>query len=178
MLSCSVVASCSKSPAPHSNQQSPNHEKLDSAAASESARHATAPPVQNPRDFSALFQNEAANRPTGTIKAEDAMDAFRKDGIELDTVRQHLGRPYGARYCVGAKAGKLIALSVCEYIDAAAAAAGAEVSRKVVLANREIRINQATSLTVREIEKNPEADAVANKLFESFAKLSAPVATK
>jgi len=106
------------------------------------------------------------------------MDAFRKDGIELDTVRQHLGRPYGARYCVGAKAGKLIALSVCEYIDAAAAAAGAEVSRRVVLANREIRINQATSLTVREIEKNPEADAVANKLFESFAKLSAPVATK
>jgi hypothetical protein len=98
--------------------------------------------------------------------------------MELDSVRQHLGRPYGARYCVGAKSGTLIALSVCEYIDAAAANAGAEVSRKVVLANREIRINQATSLTVREIEKTSVADALAKRLFESFAKLSAPVATK
>ena len=125
-----------------------------------------------------MFQNEAANRPTGTIKAEDAMEAFRKDGIELDTVRQHLGRPYGARYCVGAKSGATIALSVCEYIDAAAANAGAEMSRKVVLANREIRINQATSLTVREIEKTPASDALAKKLFDSFAKLSALATTK
>jgi len=134
--------------------------------------------VQNPRDFGALFQNEAANRPTGTIKAEDALDAFRKDGIELDSVRQHLARPYGARYCVGAKSGTVVALSVCEYIDTAAAHAGAELSRKVVLANREIRINRATSLTVREVEKTPAADAMASKLFESFAKLSAPQATK
>jgi hypothetical protein len=133
--------------------------------------------VQNPRDFGAMFQNEAANRPTGTIKAEDAMEAFRNDGVELDAVRQHLGRPYGARYCVGAKSGTVIALSVCEYIDAAAASAGAEVSRKVVLANREIRINQATSLTVREIEKTAVADTVTKKLFATFAKLTPP-ATK
>jgi hypothetical protein len=125
-----------------------------------------------------MFQNEALNRPTGTIKAEDAIEAFRKEGIALEAVRQHLGRPYGARYCVGAKSGTAIALSVCEYIDAAAANTGAEGSRKVVLANREIRINQATSLTVREIEKTSAADAVANRLFESFAKLSAPPAKK
>jgi hypothetical protein len=125
-----------------------------------------------------MFQNEAANRPTGTIKVEAALDAFRKDGIELEAVRQHLARPYGARYCVGAKAGTTVALSVCEYIDRAAAESGAEVSRKLVLANREIRINQATSLTVREIEQSPAADAVANKLFESFARLSTLPATK
>ena len=172
------MASCSKSSAPQPDSHALGAEKLDKAVAVESARHPTAPPAQNPRDFGALFQNEAQNRPTGTIKAEDALDAFRKDGIELDTVRQHLARPYGARYCVGAKSGAILALSVCEYIDAAAANAGAELSRKVVLANREIRINQATSLTVREIDKTPAADAVAQKLFESFAKLSAPVATK
>jgi hypothetical protein len=118
-----------------------------------------------------MFQNESASRPTGTIKAEDALAAFRKDGIELETVRQHLGRPYGARYCVGAMSGTAIALSVCEYIDAEAAKAGAELSSKIVLANREIQINQATSLTVREVEKTPAADAVAKKLFDSFAKL-------
>ena len=100
------------------------------------------------------------------------MDAFRKAGVELDNVRQHLGRPYGARYCVGAKSGTLLAVSVCEYIDPQAANAGAEVSRKIVLSNREIRINHATSLTVREIEKTPLADSVAKKLFDSFASLS------
>ncbi len=125
-----------------------------------------------------MFQNEAANRPAFTIKAEDAIAAFRKDGVELDSVRQHLGRPYGARYCVGAKSGAAIALSVCEYIDAAAANAGAELSRKLALPNREIRINQATSLTVREIEKTARADALAEQLFDSFAKLSALATTK
>ena len=118
-----------------------------------------------------MFLTESENRPTGTIKAEDAMSAFQKDGVALDKVRQHLGRPYGARYCVGAMAGTAVAISVCEYIDAAAAKSGAEASRKIVLANREIQINRATSLTVREVEKTPEAEAVAKKLFASFAKL-------
>lgn len=165
-----AVAGCAKASAP----------KLDSpalasaqAVASAEVRRPTAPPSQNPRDFGAMFQNEAANRPKGTIKVEDALDAFRQAGIELNSVRQHLGRPYGARYCVGAKSGSVLALSVCEYIDEAAANAGAESSRKVVLANREIRINQATSLTVRQIEKTPGADALAHELFERFAQLSA-----
>jgi len=146
--------------------------------ASEPARRTTAPPTQNPRDFGAMFQNEARNRPSRTIKAEDALDAFREDGVELAEVRQHLGRPYGARYCVGAKSGTAIALSVCEYVDQAAAHAGAESSRKIVLANREIRINQATSLTVREIEKTPVADAATQKLFARFAALSLPATTR
>ena len=118
-----------------------------------------------------MFRNEAAARPSGTIKVEDALAAFRKDGVALDQVRQHLGRPYGARYCVGAVSGTAIALSVCEYIDAEAAKSGTASSRKIVLENREIQINQATTLTVREVEKSPAADAVAKKLFDSFAKL-------
>jgi len=175
---CGAVAGCSKSSPPQPVDQPLASAKLDNTVASVSARQLTAPPVQNPRDFGAMFQNEAQNRPTGTIKTEAALDAFRNAGVELDTVRQHLARPYGARYCVGAKSGKWIALSVCEYIDPAAANEGAESSRKVVLANREIRINQATSLTVREVEKSPEADALAHKLFDAFAKLPAPLATK
>jgi hypothetical protein len=162
---CGAIG-CSKSPAP--NQQL---SVSASAAASDSARHVTSPLPQNPRDFGMLFQTEAANRPSGTIKTEDALAAFRKDGIPLDTVRQHLARPYGARYCVGGMSGTEIAFSVCEYIDAAAAQAGAETSRKIVLENREIRINQATSLTVREATKTPNADALEQRLFESFAKL-------
>jgi hypothetical protein len=124
-----------------------------------------------------MFQNEAAHRPGGTITVEDALAAFRQDGIPLDSVRQHLARPYGARYCVGAKSGSGLALSVCEYVDSAAANDGAEISRKLSLANREIRVNQATTLTVREVQKSPAADALTEKLFQRFARLSA-LATK
>lgn len=177
-LVCAVAAGCSKASAPPSDLRPLVSEKSDDAAPRTSARRATAPPVENPRDFGAMFQNEAANRPIGTIRAEDALEAFRQEGIELETVRQHLARPYGARYCVGAKSGTVIALSVCEYIDPAAANAGAESSRKVVLANREVLVNQATSLTVREVDKTPGAEALAQRLFHRFAQLSAPTSTK
>ena len=178
LLACGAASSCAKSSAPKLDGPALVSAPALSAVASEPMRRPTAPPTQNPRDFAAMFQNEAQNRPSGTIKAEDVLEAFREAGVELDSVRQHLGRPYGARYCVGAKSGTVLALSVCEYVDQAAANVGAEVSRKIVLANREIRINRATSLTVREIEKTPAADAAANKLFERFAALSALTTTK
>src|SRR5450755_478333 len=88
---------CGKKPISDAAPQAGASAAAASAVATDSARQPTAPAPQNPRDFGAMFANEAANRPTGTIKAEDAMAAFRKDGITLDTVRQHLGRPYGAR---------------------------------------------------------------------------------
>ena len=127
--------------------------------------------AENPRDINALFQVEANSRPSGTLRAEDALDAFRHAGLELHDQRQHLGRPYNARYCVGAKSGPDIALSVCEYIDPDAARSGAEASRKIALAHREIRLNQATSLTVRQINKNAASDALAARLFQTFARL-------
>ncbi len=170
-VACGGLVACGKKPSTESSPPPVASVNVASAVATDSERHPTAPSPQNPRDFGAMFANEAANRPTGTIKAENAMDAFRKDGIPLETVRQHLGRPYGARYCVGAMSGTAIALSVCEYIDVQAAKDGADNSRKIVLANREIQLNEATTLTVREVEKTPEADAVAKKLFDSFAKL-------
>ena len=172
------MAGCAKPSAPKPDTLASDSAQAPAAAASLDVRRTTAPPAQNPRDISAMFRNEAESRPLAAIKAEDVLEAFRKAGVELDGVRQHLARPYGARYCVGAKSGTAIALSVCEYIDPAAADAGAELSRKIVLANREIRVNHATSLTVREIEKTPNADALKQKLFDSFAELSALATTK
>ena len=165
---CGALAGCGKSPGSKSERQSL---AAPQPSASAPERHETAPAPQNPRDFGALFANEAANRPTGTVKAEDALAAFRRDGVELNTVRQHLGRPYGARYCVGAMSGTTLALSVCEYIDPEAALAGTETSRRILLANREIRISKSTSLTVRELEKTPATDALEQKLFDRFAQL-------
>jgi hypothetical protein len=185
---CSVIAACNnRSHATDSATHSPPSEaagmsnlSVGSVApvapginivATGSNQNATAPLPANPRDISALFQTEAASRPTGTIRAEDAIAALRKDGMQIDEVKQHLGRPYGARYCLGGKSSALVAISVCEYIDPAAAKAGAAVSEKIPLPNREIHINQATSLTVRDLEKTPAADALAKRMFDSFAKL-------
>lgn len=137
-------------------------------APSSSSRHATAPIAENPRDIAALFKVEADNRPGGTPRAEDAFEAFRRAGLEVHEQRQHLGRPYGARYCVGAKSGVSLALSVCEYVDAEAARSGVEASRKISLAHREIRLKRATSLTVRQIQKTPESDALALRFFAAF----------
>ena len=181
VLACSVLAACANKA--HSND---SHTDVSSASSTPPAQaiaadvkaakpadsvNATAPLPANPRDIPSLFQTEAAARPTGTIRVEDAVAAFRKDGIQIDDVKQHLARPYGARYCVGTKLSNLVAISLCEYVDTTAAKAGVAVSQKIPLANREIQLNQATSLTVRDLEKTPAADALGQRLFASFAKL-------
>jgi hypothetical protein len=164
-LSLLTLAGCNEKQAPQPAA------KAEAAAASATSRSPTAPRAENPRDIQALFQVEANNRPRGALRVEDALTAFRSAGIALGSERQHLARPYGARYCVGAKSGPDVALSVCEYVDGAAAEAGAAVSRQLTLKDREIRLQRATSLTVRLIKKTPESQALAARLFDAFAKL-------
>ncbi len=163
-----ALTNCSKSSGV--SQGAGGHEPAAVSSAIE--RHATAPMAQNPRDINALFENEASSRPAGALRAEDAFAAFQRAGVELSEQRQHLARPYGARYCMGAFAGgRELALSVCEYVDTSAAQIGAAQSRKISLANREIRINRATSLTIREINKTAANDALSSRLFDNFDKL-------
>lgn len=157
-------AGCNKSQ--HRNEATP-----PASASRPEATRATAPLADNPRDINALFQVEAANRPAGALRVEDALAAFRRSGVELHAERQHLARPYGARYCVGAKSGTELVLSVCEYVDAAAAEAGSAVSRKIPLQNREIHLRRSSSLTVRLLRKTAESEALAAQLFARFATL-------
>jgi hypothetical protein len=165
LVSGLALTNCSRSNAAEKRDPVP-------VASLSAARYATAPMAQNPRDINALFQNEAANRPAGGLRAEDTLAAFHRAGIELSEERQHLARPYGARYCMGAfAAGRDLALSVCEYVDTTAAQAGAAASGKIALKNREIRLNRATSLTIREINKTPESDGLSTRIFDNFAKL-------
>jgi len=161
-----AAAGCSKARASDSQL-----ERAGSSPAEASPRQPTAPMAQNPRDITALFQNEAANRPVGGLSVERVRGALRAAGVELKEARQHLARPYGARYCLGARAGDGLALSICEYADADAAAAGAATSRKIPLAHREISVNQATSLTIRKLEPSAANDALARRLFRAFANL-------
>lgn len=160
---CVSLTGCSKS-------QSSSQPAPPASVAPAEVIRATAPPAENPRDINALFQVEAANRPSGALRVEDALAAFRHAGIALHDERQHLARPYGARYCVGARSGELV-LSVCEYIDAAAAETGIASSRKIPLKDREIRLRRDTSLTVRLLHKTPDAQALSTRLFDTFATL-------
>lgn len=130
----------------------------------------TAPLAPNPRDINALFQVEAENRPSGAPRAEDVIAALQRGGVNASEVRQHLARPYGARYCLGAVAADC-ALSVCEYIDSAAAEAGAAASRKIPLGHREVQVHGKLSLTVREIKASNAADALSARAFELFRSL-------
>jgi len=155
------LVGCSKPAAPSAEQQ----------ARARTREKPTAPLAENPRDVAALFRVEADSRPSGTVRAEDVFEAFRRAGLEIHEQRQHLGRPYGARYCVGAKSGRELALSVCEYVDVDAARSGAEASRKIPLARREIRLNRATSLTVRQIASTPQSAALAARFFAEFGKV-------
>lgn len=153
-----ALAACSKPTGPSPERSEP---ALTSAKP-------TAPLADNPRDIAALFRVEAESRPSGTLRAERVFDAFRRAGLEIHEQRQHLGRPYGARYCVGAKSSAKLALSVCEYVDMQAARAGVDTSRKIPLAHREIRLNGATSLTVRQLQNTPASAALAARFFEAF----------
>jgi len=99
------------------------------------------------------------------------VSAFQKAGLSVTDQRQHLGRPFGARYCWGAKSGVDVALSVCEYVDRSSAEKGAEQSRQASAPHREVRINQATSLTVRRIKNDATSAALSERLFDEFAKL-------
>jgi hypothetical protein len=163
-ISITALAACSKKQAPEPTARA-------EATTLTTSRTPTAPRAENPRDIQALFKVEADHRPKAALRVEQALSAFRTAGIALGGERQHLARPYGARYCVGAKSGPDVALSVCEYIDAAAAETGAAVSRKLTLRDREIRLRGATSLTVRLIKKTPESQAVEARLFDTFARL-------
>ena len=125
------------------------------------------------------FNAEVAQRPTGTLRVEDATAAFRKAGLTIDEEKQHLASFYKAMYCVGAKAkGEEISFSVCEYPDETAAIAGKAVNDKSFspIKNRTTYRNGATTLTVLESTKTPENDVIARKLVDTFAALKAPAA--
>jgi len=163
-----MMVGCGRSGPSETKPERPTAQELESGRAAE---RRTAPLAQNPRDIHALFQNEAAHRPGGGLRAEAVLTAFREGGIELRNEQQHLARPYGARYCVGALIGEDLALSVCEYTDADAAQAGATVSRKIPLKNRAIHVNRATSLTIRQVNETASGEALERELFQVFAAL-------
>jgi hypothetical protein len=125
------------------------------------------------------FQIEASSRPQGlTPNADDVFKAFASRQLTVTDTKQHLGSPFGARYCLGGRATSdpsttLLHISVCEYISPELAKAASEYSAQTMssIENRTVRAHKQLSLTIREEKKAPENDAAAAKATEIFEKL-------
>src|SRR5437868_14944058 len=64
------------------------------------------PPPPQPVTIADMFDRETKARlppAAGHLRVEDAFAAFKKAGIAFVEEQQHLAKPYGAVYCVGAK---------------------------------------------------------------------------
>ncbi len=126
----------------------------DAAPAATAATAAAVPAATQPspemRTLSGRLAFEAAHRPTGTARVEDVVAALGRAGVALDEPKQYLAATAAASYCAGGHTADGLAVSVCEYADAAAATAGrAHVERRfaALAADRRIVVRGATTLT-------------------------------
>ena len=164
------LAACGKKAAPPPAEQA---KQIAPGTASTTAPASSGVPFQTALDLAAQFHAEATDRPSGSPQTERVLAALRATGASLADERQHLARPFGASYCVGAVAGAEVAVSVCEYRSEQAARAGREASLKAFasVAHREIAINRATTLTLRELTGSAAERATAAKLRAAFERL-------
>lgn len=127
-------------------------------------------PPEGMQSIPERFATEAKNRPTGTVRAEDVIAAFKDAGANIREQRQHLGAPFLAAYCVGGQTGTDVHFSICEYTDAARAKEGKAQSEQAfgAVPNRTIYVNGATTLTLR-VGGTTEADReLGKKLPQAF----------
>ena len=138
------------------------------------AAPASAAAIAAKDDVAALFRAEVLHRPTGTVRVEDVLVAFKRAGVETAMLRQHLAKPFGAEYCAGAEASHDVVLSLCEYASSEAATLGRGASTKglATIPNREIVQNGATTLTLRERTRTPESHALVERMKHAFAALT------
>jgi hypothetical protein len=161
------AASSAPSPAPPAGG-------LVSPVAIPGATVATLPNMSIPQRFS----SELAGRPPGVKPSiEDVYAGLEKAGITVVDRRQHLASPFGARYCLGARAvgaadKPMLQMSVCEFVSPEAAKIGRDYSADAMkLPMRTVYVNKQTTLTLREEKQDPEIDALVEKAAAAYAKL-------
>lgn len=131
------------------------------------------PPSPEMRTLSGRLAFEAAHRPTGTARVEDVVATLGRAGVALTDTKQYLAATAGASYCAGGRTADGLAVAVCEYADAAAAAAGrAHVERQfaALAADRKIVVRGATTLTTTAPPGAPLAAtrAAAEQAFQTL----------
>lgn len=166
LLAVALVASaaaCTKAKPEKANAEPP------AAAKPPGAVHAPTRAILTIQD---KLDSEKESRPSGTPHAEDVYAALEKAGLRVSDKQQHVASLYGAKYCLGAKAGE-VAYSVCEYDSAEAAKAGRELTMKALPApNRDIVVHEKTTLTVRQpAVKTASSESAAKTSEDVFARL-------
>jgi len=125
------------------------------------------------------FAAERKGRPEGlTPTAEDVYASLESAGLTIVDRKQHLASPFGARYCLGARAvaagdATTLQLSVCEFVSAEAARIGRDYSAEGLKAIplRTVYANKQTTLTVREEKQDPATDAQLRAAAAAYARL-------
>jgi hypothetical protein len=130
------------------------------------------PPVPRlPPELLLRLAGEREERPTGTPLAQDVFTALQGAGLRLDQPVQHLGAPFGARYCSSTKSEGL-RYTVCEYHTEEAAD---EHSHKGLTpaagAKQEVLRNGKTLLWVLHPQPSPETETEARRAATAFESL-------
>ncbi len=176
LTATALITACSRSSAPEQRaapaSPPPPVAQAHAAAVDTLDRMAETDPASaaSLKSIAGRLQHEAANRPTGTIKAEDALAALERAGLALaEGPRQYVGVVAGADYCVGGQTADGLAISVCEYRSperAQAGKAGIEQRFAALAPVREIVVNRATTLT---LTARPDSPLASRKRIASQA---------
>jgi hypothetical protein len=108
-----------------------------------------------------VLAEEAKTRPHLAPSAEEVLAVLGHDGVKVAESKQVLARIVGARYCLAGTTAAGLAVSVCEYADAAAASAGRARSLEAfkMIHNRDIYLRGPITLTlVRPSPAGPPVD--------------------
>lgn len=123
-----------------------------------------------PTQLGGAFAQEAQARTGVKPQVEDVLGAFEGRGLALKDIKQGLGRTSGAQYCsfgTTPAAGRVV---VCEYSDAAAAAAALpKVRAQVTDERRHVEANGRLMVTLLASATTPEASKERDVLFEALA---------
>lgn len=130
-------------------------------------------PSQDVRGLLGRMQEEAANRPSSGITAEQVFDALEHSGLQLADRRQYFGATAKASYCAGGTTRDGIAISVCEYADARRAGEGKRYmdTQFAAMAKHAVRmVHGATVLTIVPPDAIAHAELVqrATRTFRSL----------
>lgn len=114
---------------------------------------------------------EASSRPKVSPTADEVLAALEKAGADIPSKQQSLGDTYKANYCIGGyTVDGAFALSACEYTDAAAADAGRDLSKQILVrvTTRDVWSHKADTLAIVQLKADDATTARKKKLLAAF----------
>lgn len=165
-------AACSKPSAPDAGVPAP---KLTQADLFNQDLQA----LKSVKSFEEQLRIEAGNRPDGTVRVEQLIDAMNDAGVSIPAAQQFLGRTVLARYCGGAMSDAGLGVSVCEYGSVEKAARGRTFADQTFaqVKHREVAVSRTSVLTTIAPTAETQVQAAAVKqLFEKLEPVGVPPA--